>query len=210
MKDIKKQSIRELQSNIRTLGKTANQRLRQLEGKTRTNKTDLSQASHGYQYLKQLEFDGKPFIGKTGKGEIKFITAVGRGNNSPFTVNQLREELTTIKNFLESKTSTVTGVKNVSLKAYEKAKKQGFIGSETEYKDFAIEWKDTLMQNFKDMYGSTELNDLRLENQELNFTTFKKLVRKAGFTKTRSTKKYKKPSLKKIKKTFKQFKNKGV
>lgn len=195
-------NVAQLQKAIRQLGKTANQRLRELE------KIGLTKASQGYKEIQRQSYDGMRYLGKTSKGEVKFDLSLGTAKKSKKTVNELREELTAINNFLNARTSTVSGIKNISGEAYKKYKEMGYKGSQKSYEDFAEGWSRGLMQNLKECYGSTEANQIRLTYQDLDDYTLEKILRKAGFDESSTPDN--KPDLNVIYRTYREYRKQGV
>lgn len=135
---------KELTAQLRQLTKTANQRLRELE------KTGYSSSSLAYSYVERLSFDSDDAVSFTQKGQIKFTTAF-----SGMTIQQLSHELAKVNDFLNSRTSTRTGIL-----AYTEQARETFTsktGVEMTASEFAEFWTDSLVHDFERLYGSHEV-----------------------------------------------------
>ena len=175
---------KELKAGIQSLAKTANQRLRQLE------KSNKATSSPAYKYIERLAFDasktkgtGKDkysFIGETKWGEIKFNTATTKMSQS-----QLREEFSFLQRFLNTKTSTVSGVKKNIEKSLEKFKEQyeQATGSKIGNDTVAL-WSDSLFKHFSEIYGSDEAENLmqQIDSSDLSNSEVHDILRKSGFS----------------------------
>lgn len=154
--DISKASIKELKSYIKNVGKAQNQRLRELE------KKDLAKSSLAYKHIEKLDYMHDDAISKTRKGQIKFNLRVRTKD-----INQLRHQAKLIHDFANAKTSTPTGIKNMTYKGFEKFKKEYESKFGTEYdKDFryfAEFYTNEKVKRFSEMYGSQET--FYLQNQ---------------------------------------------
>ena len=175
---------KELKSGIQSLAKVANQRLRQLE------KSNKATSSPAYKYIERLAFDASKtkgtgadkysFIGETKWGEIKFNTATTKMNQS-----QLRQEFSFLQRFLNTKTSTVTGVKKNIEKGYEKFKEQYEKATGSTLGDGSIElWGDSLFKHFSEIYGSDEAENLmqQIDSSDLSISEVREILRKSGFS----------------------------
>lgn len=142
--DLTKLKTDELRKAISIMSTTANKSLRRLE------ETGFSTSSKAYQYFEQLAFDSDVAVGKTGKGQMKFKTG-SRG----MTHNQMVHTAVVIKDFLESKTSKVSGTKQAYLKGYKTfQKKHKFKGTQQEYAEaFSV----GLLEQFSLIYGSEQV-----------------------------------------------------
>ena len=98
-------SKEELQQAIRSMAKTGNQRLRNLEKGGYTNLNAYRKVLRNSEKMSIFDY--------TKKGEIKFSTAISKKS-----YNQLEQEFSELQKFLTAKTSTITGIKN----KYEKAR----------------------------------------------------------------------------------------
>ena len=137
----------QLKEYIHTVGKAANQRLRELE------KQGLQKTSAAYRYIEKLGFDKDYATGKTGAGQIKFNLRV-RGRS----FSELRHMVATIEGFMQGKSSTVTGIKDIYKSAYDTYAKnhegQDY-GDRESFKNFAEAMSFTLFRHFEEIYGST-------------------------------------------------------
>lgn len=174
---------KELKAGIQSLAKVANQRLRQLE------KSNKATSSPAYKYIERIAFDASKtkgtgegkysFIGETKWGEIKFNTTTAKMSQS-----QLREEFSFLQRFLNTKTSTVTGVKKNIEKSYEKFKEQYEKATGNTLGDGSIElWGDALFKHFSEIYGSDEAENLmqQIDSNELSRSEVHEILRKSGF-----------------------------
>ena len=175
---------KELKASIQSLAKVANQRLRQLE------KSNKATSSPAYKYIERLAFDASKtkgtgddkysFIGETKWGEIKFNTATGKMNQS-----QLRQEFSFLQRFLNTKTSTVTGVKKNIEKGYEKFKEQYEKATGSTLGEGSIElWGDALFKHFSEIYGSDEAENFmqQIDSANLSISEVHEILRKSGFS----------------------------
>lgn len=174
---------KELKAGIQSLAKVANQRLRQLE------KSNKATSSPAYKYIERVAFDASKtkgtgadkysFIGETKWGEIKFNTATTKMNQS-----QLRQEFSFLQRFLNTKTSTVTGVKKNIEKGYEKFKEQYEKATGGTLGEGSIElWGDALFKHFSEIYGSDEAENLmqQIDSANLSISEVHEILRKSGF-----------------------------
>lgn len=175
---------KELKAGIQSLAKVANQRLRQLE------KSNKATSSPAYKYIERLAFDASKtkgtgaakysFIGETKRSEIKFNTATTKMNHS-----QLRQEFSFLQRFLNTKTSTVTGVKKNIDKSYEKFKEQyeKQTGSQLN-NDISYLWSDALFKHFSEIYGSDEAENFmqQIDSAKLSISEVHEIIRKSGFS----------------------------
>ena len=175
---------KELKAGIQSLAKVANQRLRQLE------KSNKATSSPAYKYIERLAFDASKtkgtstdkysFIGETKWGEIKFNTATTKMNQS-----QLRQEFSFLQRFLNTKTSTVSGVKKNIQKGYEKFKEQYEKATGSTLGDGSIElWGDALFKHFSEIYGSDEAENFmqQIDSAHLSISEVHEILRKSGFS----------------------------
>ena len=175
---------KELKAGIQSLAKVANQRLRQLE------KSNKAASSPAYKYIERLAFDASKtkgtgadkysFIGETKWGEIKFNTATTKMSQS-----QLRQEFSFLQRFLNTKTSTVSGVKKNIEKGYEKFKEQYEKATGSTLGEGTIElWGDALFKHFSEIYGSDEAENLmqQIDSSDLSNSEVHGILRKSGFS----------------------------
>ena len=175
---------KELKAGIQSLAKVANQRLRQLE------KSNKATSSPAYKYIERLAFDASKmkgtgadkysFISETKLGEIKFNTATGKMSQS-----QLRQEFSFLQRFLNTKTSTVTGVKKNIEKGYEKFKEQYEKATGSTLGEGFIElWGDALFKHFSEIYGSDEAENFmqQIDSANLSISEVHEILRKSSFS----------------------------
>lgn len=151
--DIKTLNASELRTQLRKLTKTANTRLKTLERK------HIEQSSKAYQYVSGIQ---KRDIGivkkttdkKTEKEGIKFNTDFRK-----MSKRELEKELRLVRDFLNAKTSTITGTTSAYRKAYETFQKE--TQSDFTYEDWAKFWSNSTSKEFMNMYGTmgTDLFD---------------------------------------------------
>lgn len=138
----------DIASDVATMAKRANQRLRELE------KHGLTEASHAYRYVERLAFDADTATAHDKKGRVKWNT-----NTRKKSYQQLQHEKAELERFLnEAKTSTVKGTKAQFEKGYQtyeqKAKEAGRRPtSRSEYGDI---WRMRNIKNLQKIYGSNE------------------------------------------------------
>lgn len=175
---------KELKAGIQSLAKTANQRLRQLE------KSNKATSSPAYKYIERLAFDASKtkgtgsdkysFIGETKWGEIKFNTATTKMSQS-----QLRQEFSFLQRFLNTKTSTVTGVKKNIEESLDKFKKQYEKATGSKIGNDAVAlWSDSLFKHFSEIYGSDEAENFmqQIDSANLSISEVHEILRKSGFS----------------------------
>ena len=175
---------KELKAGIQSLAKVANQRLRQLE------KSNKATSSPAYKYIERLAFDASKtkgtgadkysFIGETKWGEIKINTATRKMNQS-----QLRQEFSFLQRFLNTKTSTITGVKKNIEKGYEKFKEQYEKATGSTLGEGSIElWGDALFKHFAEIYGSDEAENFmqQIDSPNLSISEVHEILQKSGFS----------------------------
>lgn len=138
---LEQKRIAKLKDKIRTYSKTANQRLRELE------KQNLQKGSVAYQFVLRDEYDNKSYISHTGKGEVKFVTAL-----TGKTEKELNEELASLEKFLNASTSTRTGIKQVMERQYNQYKEK--TGTNPTFEDFSAIYSSASVQNLLSIYGS--------------------------------------------------------
>lgn len=132
----------QLKTYIHTVGKAANQRLRELE------KQGLERTSAAYRYIEKLGFDKDYATSVTGAGQLKFNLRV-RGRS----INELRHMVSTIDKFMDAKSSTTGGVKSIYADAYKTFEKN--FGNKMNFNEFAESMSYTLLRHFERIYGST-------------------------------------------------------
>ena len=143
----------ELESEIRTLAKRANERLRALE------RHDLTEASNAYRYVERRHFDKDTAITEDRHGRIKFDTALVKK-----TRQQLEHEVTELRRFLyEAKTSTVSGTEERYRRAYEsfrQNKKHASVMKDISRQEFDALVRTAGFRGFVAAFGSSTIIDL--------------------------------------------------
>ena len=175
----------QLKEYIHTVGKAANQRLRELE------KQGLQNSSAAYRYIQKIHKMEDYATSTTGAGQIKFNLRV-RGRS----FDELRHMVATIDDFMEAKSSTTGGVKDIYRQAaetFEKHYKGKF--TKEDYSDFTEAMSYSLFRNFEKIYGS-QLAIQYVEHAQgklgLTWEEMESAIRSTGFTET--TKEDKAPS----------------
>lgn len=138
----------DIASDVATMAKRANQRLRELE------KRGLTEASHAYRYVERLAFDADSATAHDKKGRVKWNT-----NTRGKTYQQLQHEKAELERFLnEAKTSTVKGTKAQFEKGYktyaEKVAKAG--RQAVDRSTYGDIWRMRNIKRAKEIYGSSE------------------------------------------------------
>ena len=166
---ISEMSDARLKAFIQAQGKTANQRLRELE------KQGLETSSAAYRYANRLSADSDSAMTTTKAGELKFNVNT-RGKSQ----SELRHMAATIRGFMQAKTSTTTGVKRATDKAY-KTFTANPANKGVSYKDFAESLSISIFENFKQLYGSDQLVELFQKTKGMSQRDIEKTLHKAGF-----------------------------
>lgn len=176
---------KQLKEYIKTVGKAANQRLRELENQ------GLTSSSAAYRYVQKLTFDEEKArkdaeiptastMGRTAAGEIKFNLRV-RGK----TLGELRHEVATIEGFMNARSATVTGVKAIYKDAADTFERtHGNEYTKEDYARFAEALSYTLFRNFERIYGSEVALEISTEAKAggLSDEELEEALRQAGFT----------------------------
>ena len=155
-------STDELKKIVSSYAKTANKRLRNLEGQ------GLQDASAAYRHIRSFSRDKREFMGTTKNNEFKFRTDVNKMDK-----DTLRREAMELDTFLfRSKTSTVSGVKSMYKKIFESLKDSVLVSASTlktgsektkrvadyfskmSLTEFAEFWQNQNVKLSVDMYGS--------------------------------------------------------
>ena len=160
---------KELALYVQSKGKRANQRLREVE------KSGLQKSSAAYRYIERQVFDADSAYTHTGRGEIKFNV-----NTRGLSLGELRHRAAEISGFLESKTSTVTGIKKIIDKA-EKTWEKKHPSSDISYKDFGEALTYTLFREFEKAYGSGEAVKIKERAGDLDDEALEIALKNAGF-----------------------------
>lgn len=187
--NITKLSEKHLEQAIESLGKVANQRLRELE-KVRTEgglSVQYSTHSSSYAYVERLAFDKEKikYVRVTNKGHLIFK----RGTKG-LSTQEKRKELQALQGFLRAETSTVSGTKKILRKSYERFNERDSVKDnpikESTYRGF---WQDSLIAHFLEMYYS-EMDSLMQEADKNNLSTedMVVIIKSLGITETMTRK----------------------
>ena len=182
----------ELLKGIKSLSKTANQRMLRLE------RAGIDQSSPAYLYVQRSVEKGEKYAAINKKGQARFVT------QSSMSDKELRTEFEKLQGFLETKTSKVAEAKNIIKKSQEQIAR--ISGSNLSAKDIGDLWSEPLIRKYYDMYGYTEFHRITsaYENMGLSPAEIADALRAAGFNEdsTDDTK----PSLKDIEDSFIKWK----
>ena len=192
---ISEMSERQIKEYIHTVGKAANQRLRELE------KREMETASAAYRYIKSIARDEDYATSTTGKGELKFNLRV-RGRS----LDELRHMAATIDKFMEAKSSTTAGVKDIYKQARETfEKKYAGNGYSFTFNQFAEAMSMTIFRKFEALYGSGIALKIynRAKTNGLSDYEIEKALEEAGLTESTDFKN--KPTLSAIETKIDQF-----
>lgn len=185
-------SREELIRGVKTLSKTANQRLLRLE------RAGIDQSSQAYLYVQRSVEKGEKYASVNKKGQVRFVT------QSSMSDKELRTEFEKLQGFLGTKTSRVAEAKKIIKKSQEEIAK--ISGSNLKAEDIGSLWSEPLIEKYFKMYGYTEFNRITnaVENLGLSPSEISKALEAAGFNEdsTDDTK----PSLKEIEEKFKKWK----
>lgn len=135
-------SKEELQVAIKSMSKTANQRLRQLEKQGFTELNAYRKVLSNSQKMSIFDY--------TKKGEIKFS---GKTKNK--TYNQLEQEFSELQKFLTAKTSTVKGIKEKYEKATKKVNEKFGVNLTTQ--QIGELFESEIIQNSSNRFGSDKV-----------------------------------------------------
>lgn len=138
----------DIASDVATMAKRANQRLRELE------KHGLTEASHAYRYVERLTFDADSATAHDKKGRIKWNT-----NTRGKSYQQLQHEKAELERFLnQAKTSTVKGTLVQFEKGYQTyAEKAATAGRQAvDRSTYGDIWRMRNIKRAKEIYGSSE------------------------------------------------------
>lgn len=135
-------SKEELQEAIKSMSKTANQRLRQLENQGFTELNAYRKVLSNSQKMSIFDY--------TKKGEIKFS---GKTKNK--TYNQLEQEFSELQKFLTAKTSTVKGIKEKYEKATKKVNEKFGVNLTTQ--QIGELFESEIIQNCSNRFGSDKV-----------------------------------------------------
>lgn len=181
---INSMSLRQLKDYIHTVGKAANQRLREMENQ------GLQNSSAAYRYVKKQAAGEDYAFSHTGAGQIKFNLRV-RGRS----FDELRHMVATIDDFMEAKSSTIGGIHDIYRQATDTFRENyGEDFTKEDYANFTETMSYTLFRNFEKIYGSQLAIEYvnKAEALGLTWEEIEAAIRSTGFTET--TKKGQEPS----------------
>ena len=162
-----KMSDNELKRYIREKGKTANQRLRQLE------KDNLTGSSGAYKFIKALEQYGDSAITHTAKRQVKFNVAVSKKGRK-----ELYYIATRIEKFLTAQTSTKTGIFEKYKKTYETFTKDS--NNNLSFTEWSYFFESGVAQAIKEMYGSDTMQEV-LNSEGVTAEKIETILKKGGY-----------------------------
>ena len=155
-------------ARINSMVKRANQRFRQLE------KSNMAYSS-AYKYMLNQLKSGRKYLTTDSKGRIKFRTDTTKlKKESASSFNALVKN---VEEFLKANTSTVEGVKNQYIKAFET-----FTNSDKRLKDYTYEefyeiMESSSVQQAMGSYGSDQVLELYEKySDELSINEFERLL----------------------------------
>lgn len=164
----------QLKEYIHTVGKAANQRLREME------KQGLQNSSAAYRFVKKQAGGEDYAFSKTGAGQIKFNLRV-RGRS----FDELRHMVATIDDFMEAKSSTIGGIRDIYRQAADTFEEH-FDGDFTkeDYVKFTETMSYTLFRNFEKIYGSQLAIEYsrKAESMGLSWGEIEEAIRSTGFS----------------------------
>lgn len=152
---------------VQSYGKTANQRLRQIE------QSGFKESSQAYAYIESEALSGKSYLSTTAAGEMKFNVNT-RGQNR----NQLLRAASNILSFLEAKTSTVSGTKAVFKHSYQQYTKK--YGSDMSMEEYGAFWKSGIIQKYSEIYGSSNAVKLSQKTAGMSIDEIENVLRAGG------------------------------
>ena len=174
-KEFNQMSKDELKTYYKKIATIANKRARSLEEK------DLYRASNAYNWLERHVYDNKntKIYVKDKQGRPNFNT-----NISKMSFQELKSASAEASKFIEAKTSTVRGIKEMYSKGYNTYKQKHMNNSDyltfEEYSEF---WKSGLVQNYSKIFGSDQVVRLTqaMEAEDLTVEELEQILREGGF-----------------------------
>ena len=165
----------ELKTYYKKIATTANKRARALEEK------DLYRASNAYNWLERHVYDNKntKIYVKDKQGRPKFNT-----NISKMSFQELKSASAEASKFIEAKTSTVSGIKEMYLKGYNTYKKNHMNDSNyLSFEEYSEFWKSGLVQNYSKIFGSDQVVRLSqaMEAEDLSVKELEQILEEGGF-----------------------------
>lgn len=176
-------SQRELTDYIHKMGKVANTRLRELE---KTKHGGIHKSSNAYKYVMEharteRERGEQRVFSVTKNGEVKFSTATRNAD-----IRDLKERATQISRFLSARSSTVTGTRAIYEQSFNTWKSGGHADSTITREDWAEIMSSAILQNYKQQYGSDELENLvqKAKGYYMTVSEIEEMLRSVGFSET--------------------------
>lgn len=162
----------ELEAYIKQSGAQANRQLRAI------GKSQWSEASHAYRYIEKLhekEASGERGLKVTRTG-ANFSLATSRAD-----IKELQARATYIEKFLDAKTSTVIGTKDVYKGIYETYKENNPEAGFLSFREFSSWWREATISNFVKQYGSERMQSLREKAEGMNSEQVARALTSVGF-----------------------------
>lgn len=156
--------IKILKKELARLTKRANSRLRQLE------KSNLTNASNAYRYIEKLENLADDAVTLDKKGRIKFKTNY---KYKKYEKQFLEHRLKVVQEFLNAKTSTVTGTKKKYEKAYKTA--TGVTEIDENFDTWSYAFSEGLFKKMAENFDSNTVIDILTEKLEIKKLTKEKI-----------------------------------
>lgn len=164
---------RQLKEYLRTVGKAANQRLREME------KQGLQNSSAAYRYIKKQAASEDRAYGKTGAGQIKFdLTSKGR------SFSDLRHTVAEIEDFMKARSSTTGGVHAIYSQMEKTFEKNHGELTKDDYRSFTQALSNTVFRNFEKIFGSEIAIEIANRAKGLNDEELEAALNEAGFYET--------------------------
>ena len=160
----------QLKDYIKTVGKAANERLRALE------RSGLQNSSASYRFIKRQSRDADSALGYTKKGQMKFNVAT-----RAVEVNELRHRAAMIEKFMNAKSSTVTGTKDIYKQSYDTFKKN-HPDAKITFNEFSEGMSNGLIAHFGEIYGSDMLVELHEKSTGMTSEQVEECLLAGGFT----------------------------
>lgn len=153
-----------MKKELARLTKRANSRLRQLE------KSSLTSASNAYRYIEKLENLDDEAVTLDKKGRIKFKTSY---KYKKYEKQNVEHRLKVVQEFLQAKTSTVTGTKNKYEKAYKTA--TGASKIDKNFDTWSYAFSEGLFKKMSENFDSNTVIDILVEKLNIGQLTKEKI-----------------------------------
>lgn len=160
----------QLKDYLRSVGKAANQRLRELE------KQGLENSSAAYRYVRKQAASDDSAYGETKAGQIKFdLTTRGR------TFSDLRHAVAEIEDFMKARSSTTGGVHAIYEQMEQTYEKNHGELSGEDYRTFTQALSNTVFRNFEKIFGSEIAIEISNRAKGLSDEELEAALNEAGF-----------------------------